>query len=319
MLTGLTVEKMSVYYTVCTVHAVVISTSIRLSIEIPLKAADRYFELYQVHPLPFLHKKIGKNVIIGEAFTYLAVSESRQFFTVMTSHMLSKCTQVLYTVCPSDLVLKAAGEQNCLIALFLEKMDNKLTKCKRFVLNESLETVWIRSPDFSYRIYRLSAPQEVTVQCQELGSPQNQKSSYQITLGGTGVLPNSSSCYIHAENFKLLHRSIGKTTVTLIKAHVVLPNIGNILKFSEEDLLQANTMYPMDLQHLDDLVERVASKGNTRGLDVSRVAIALQGRTVYHYSSHKTLIIVFFSNASICPARTLRFSSPGCGCSVTDF
>jgi hypothetical protein len=29
--------------------------------------------------------------------------------------------------------------------------------------------------------------------------------------------------------------------------------------------------------------------------------------------------IVFFSNATTCPAWTLWFSSPGCGVSVTDF
>ena len=90
MLTGLTVEEMYVYYTVAMVHAVATSTSIRLFIDIPLKAADRYFELYQVHSLPFFHQGVGQFVIIDEAFTYLAVAENRQFFAVMTPYMLSK-------------------------------------------------------------------------------------------------------------------------------------------------------------------------------------------------------------------------------------
>jgi hypothetical protein len=60
MLTGLTVEDMYVHYTIATVHAVATSTSIRLFVEIPLKAADRYFELYQVHSLPFFYERIGK-------------------------------------------------------------------------------------------------------------------------------------------------------------------------------------------------------------------------------------------------------------------
>jgi len=123
MMTGLTVEEMYVYYTVATVHAVATSKSIRLFTDIPLKAADRYFELYQVHSLLFFHKGIGKFVIIDETFTYLVVAESRQLFAVMTPYMLSKCTQDLYTVCPSDIVLRTAREQNCLTALFLGKMD----------------------------------------------------------------------------------------------------------------------------------------------------------------------------------------------------
>jgi len=206
--------------------------------------------------------------------------------------MLSKCTQDLYTACPSDLVLKTAGEQNCLIALFLGKIDVIRTKCKRLVLNESFEPIWIRSPDFNYWIYSLSTPQQVTVQCQEVGSPQTPKSSYLIKLEGTGVLSNSSSCYIHAETFKLLPHSLGKTTINLIRAHIVLPNIDNVLNFSEENLLQMNANYSVDWHHLDDIVERVTSKGYTRGIDVNKVVTALRGREVYHQPSHRTLFIV---------------------------
>jgi hypothetical protein len=45
MLTGLTVEEMFVYYTLTTIHAVASSKSIRLFVDIPLKAADRYLEV----------------------------------------------------------------------------------------------------------------------------------------------------------------------------------------------------------------------------------------------------------------------------------
>jgi hypothetical protein len=49
--------------------------------------------------------------------------------------MLSKCTQGLYTICPSDMVLRTAGESNCLIALFLGKADIVFSKCKRLILH----------------------------------------------------------------------------------------------------------------------------------------------------------------------------------------
>lgn len=113
---------MYVYYTIATVHAVATSNSIRLFVDIPLKAADRYFELYRVHSLPFFHKEIGKFIMIDEAFTYLAVAESRQFFALIPTYMLSRCTQDLYTVCPADMMLKSAGEPSCLTALFGENI-----------------------------------------------------------------------------------------------------------------------------------------------------------------------------------------------------
>ena len=88
--------------------------------------------------------------MIDEEFSYLAVAESRQFFTLMTLYMLSKCAQDLYTVCSSDMILMTVGEQNCLIALFLGKMDIVLKKCKRLILYEPFEPIWIRSTNFSY-------------------------------------------------------------------------------------------------------------------------------------------------------------------------
>ena len=89
MLTGLSVQEMNVYCTTAVVYAVATSKSIRLFIEIPLKASDRYFELYQVHSLTFFHKGTDKFVMVDEPFTYLAVAESRQFFAINTTYMLN--------------------------------------------------------------------------------------------------------------------------------------------------------------------------------------------------------------------------------------
>jgi hypothetical protein len=152
------------------------------------------------------------------------------------------------------------------------------------------------------------------VQCVELGSPPNPKASYQTRIEGTGILPNTSSCYIQAENFKLLPHSIERTVVNLTKAHVVLPNIENIIHISEETLLQTDTQHSVELSQLDGIVVRATSRGNTQGLDVSRVVTALRGREVYHSPSHKTCIlgiivafaglgnlrIVLFTNTGIC-------------------
>ena len=92
MLTSLTVGKF-VYYAVVTVHAVATSKNISISIDIPLKSAGGYFDLYQVHSLHFSHKGIGKFVMIDKIFTYLTVAGSRQFFAMMKPYMLLQCTQ----------------------------------------------------------------------------------------------------------------------------------------------------------------------------------------------------------------------------------
>jgi hypothetical protein len=271
MLTELTVQDVCVYYTIATVHAVATSKNIRLFVGIPLKATDRHFELSQVHSLPFFHEGIGKFVMIYEAFTYLAAAENRQFFAQMTPYMFSKCTQGTYTVCPSDMILRSAGEPNCLTALFLGKADVVLTKCKRLVLDGTFEPVWIRSPDASYWFYSLSSPQQVTVQRHSMGFPSAIASSYPMSLKGTGTVLNSSSCYIHAEDFKLLPHSLGKTSVTLSGTHIVLPNIERIPHIFEEKELQQVAVQPENLQKLDDILVRATSRGRMRGIEVTRV------------------------------------------------
>jgi hypothetical protein len=73
-----------------------------------------------------------------------------------------------------------------------------------------------------------------------------------------------------AESFKLLPHS-GRTTVTLSKAHIVLPNVENILHVSEENMLQPNIDQPTHLERLDEILERATSRSLARGLDVNKI------------------------------------------------
>jgi hypothetical protein len=96
-----------------------------------------------------------------------------------------------------------------------------------------------------------------------------------MQLEGTGILSKYSSCYVYAEGFKLHPHSIGRTTVNLAKAHVVLPNIENVLKFSEEVVLQPNAASAVNLQRLEAIASRVTSRNQLRGTDVARMVDAL--------------------------------------------
>jgi hypothetical protein len=163
-----------------------------------------------------------------------------------------------FTVCPTYM-LKRAGEPDCFIALFLGKTEAIHTKCKRLLLNEPFDPVCVRSPDSHYWVYSLSSPQRVTAQCQEAGSLPTTKANYQIMIEGTGTIVNASSCYVHANNFKLLPHPRAKTTVDLTRGHLVLPNIDNILNPLEESLFQPDVIQPVDLQQVNDIQERAFS------------------------------------------------------------
>ena len=289
MLTSLAVEDMYVYYAVAVVHAVGTSKSIRLFIDIPLKAADRYFEFYQVHSLLFFHLGI-KKYMIDEPFTFIAVAKNRQFFAIMEPHLLANCMKDIYTVCPSDLILRTAGRPNCIIALFLGKTDVMTQLCKRLILSDNSEPIWIRSPDFKYWIYSLSAPTQVTVQCREAEPPPNFEPSYQVTPKGTGVLQNSSACYVHSKTFKLLPHSFGRSEVTLKKTHFKLPDVNNILSDMEREMLQPHFQESAALNLVDTVIERATSRMAMSGLDVNQITQALGGDRQRHRSLTLTWI-----------------------------
>jgi hypothetical protein len=147
--------------------------------------------------------------------------------------------------------------------------------------------------------YSLNTPQRVTVQCQETGSPPKYESNSQVFLEGTGILPNSSSCYVQAESFKLLPHSLGKTEVQLNRAHIVLPILENVLQFSETIMLQPNMVSPINLQRLDDISTQISSRNHMRGADVTRLINTLldadEGRQRQQVSWLWIMILIFVS------------------------
>ena len=89
-------------------------------------------------------------------------------------------------------------------------------------------------------------------------------------------MPSSSSCYVHADGFKLLPHSLGRIEVTLNKAYIVLPITENVLRFSEEVVLQSDMVSPIKLQRLDEISTRVSSRTRIRGTDVTKLVNMLQ-------------------------------------------
>jgi hypothetical protein len=260
-----------------------------LFIDIPLKAADRYFELYQVHSLPFFHEGLRKYVKIAEEFVYLAVAEDRQFFTTLTKEMLIKCTTDVYTICSSNMVLRKSTTDDCLIALFLGRTTSALKQCKR-VITEDFEPVWIRSPDAKYWVYSLKKPTRITRKCRPGDSPSAEDEITEQTIAGTGTLYNTSTCYIYSETFKLLPHSLGRTIVGIDKAHIVLPDINNILKVEEQDLLQSHPDPQVAGQAIEDIIRREIKIVHHRGVDVNQVMEELRATRPQEVSTTKWIV-----------------------------
>jgi hypothetical protein len=160
------------------------------------------------------------------------------------------------------MVLRKSNEENCLIALFTGKTEVALRKCKRVFL-EDFEPTWIRSPDAKYWVYSLKEPTHVTLKCRPLGgSSLEDDETTEMLLTDTGITPNTSTCYLYAESFKLLHHFLGRTLAGLNKTHIVLPNIDHILKPGEQEFLQIHFNSPVHLREIDSAIKEARIEQN---------------------------------------------------------
>jgi hypothetical protein len=145
-----------------------------------------------------------------------------------------------------------------LIALFTGKAKVALRKCRRVLLRD-LEPIWIRSPDAKYWIYSLKEPTHITLKCRPLGgSPLDEDETTEMLLTDAGTLPNTSTCYIYAESFKLLPHSLGRTAAGLDRAHIMLPNTEAIVTPSEQELLQMPLNTTTRFLEVDNAIEEAA-------------------------------------------------------------
>ena len=124
LIAGTNLEHMFIYYEIARLHAYVKSSEIRLVIRFPLRGTDRVMNLYRTEPLPIYEPLINRHVQIVPEAIYMAVSESKQYYSLLTSADLQICQQGMFTICESEFPLYHKCTPSCSGALYFGK--NKL-------------------------------------------------------------------------------------------------------------------------------------------------------------------------------------------------
>lgn len=121
-------------------------------------------------------------------------------------------------------------------------------------------------------MYSLSSPTRVTLKCRTTGPPQDYEPSQEEVLVGTGILPDSSDCYVYSENFKLLLHSLGRTTIRLSKARILLPSIERILNEDEETVIEPLRR----VGRVKAIIQRSEAMSSRPGIDVASISYNLR-------------------------------------------
>ena len=105
LIAGTNLEDMFVYYETAKVQAYATPSEIRVIIPLPLRGADRVMNLYRTEPLPIYEPLLERRIQIQPESMYMALSESRQYSSLLTPADLRKCQKGLFTICESEFPL----------------------------------------------------------------------------------------------------------------------------------------------------------------------------------------------------------------------
>jgi hypothetical protein len=133
LLAGTSMQDMFIYYEVAKIQAYANSSEIRLVITLPLRGTDLVMTLYRTEPLSTYEPLLKRHVQILPETMYMAVSESRQYYSLLTSADLHNCQQGLFTKCKSEFPLYHKRTPSCSGALYFGKNDLGHEYCNKII------------------------------------------------------------------------------------------------------------------------------------------------------------------------------------------
>jgi hypothetical protein len=244
----------------------------------------------------------------------MAVTESRQYYSLLTPADLQNCQQGVFTICESKFPLYHKATSSCLGALYFGKHNLAHEHCNKIILRKDFKPVWIhQSGNPNFWIYSLPVATKITKTCR---INRNVK-SVDLEIQGTGILEEEENCQIFSENFLLLLTASGSSNFTLTRGQVIVPQLPELLTPQETKMITS---------HLDqaDGALRALDSIMTRGLSTTQREISLHeliGRIQEDHNEHNltewivsTIIIILILGILLLTSKYwrqpfLRFSS----------
>lgn len=198
-LTELDLDKMYLYYNMVRVTATITPKhSLRLFIEIPLRAPNRVFGLYRAWPLPTPLGNHSAAAFIKPASPYLAVTQDLQAYLEMDSTDLRRCTKDVITVCPPQQPVRSPRRRTCLYSLFIGDVANVKRTCDRRIIKDPQPVLY--RPEHTNQWIFSTGETQLVIKCTTMNSTSINKK----VIKGTGIISVPPHCYVHHQDFTLL-------------------------------------------------------------------------------------------------------------------
>jgi hypothetical protein len=111
----------------------------------------------------------------------MAVTESRPYYSLLTSAAFQNCQQGMFTIYESEFPLYHKATPSCLGALYFAKHELAHEHCKKVIFRKDLTPVWIHQKIIpNFWVYSLPMPTKVTETCKVKGVTKILMRKYEI-------------------------------------------------------------------------------------------------------------------------------------------
>jgi hypothetical protein len=129
--------------------------------------------------------------------TYLAVTENRQYYSLLTTADLQQCKKGLFKICEATFPFIHKTRATCASALYFGQIEFVHKMCRKVILVENFNPVWLQDKGpLPFWIY--SPPSSIIVTKR---SKVNGTTSSSIELTNTGILDEDTNCQFYSEDF----------------------------------------------------------------------------------------------------------------------
>lgn len=222
-------KNIFMYYDISTVRAVYFNRTIRLFAEIPLKAPERYFDVFRALPLPYAVHNESARLYIEPSYEFFAIAQNNQFYFELDTADLSNCKDGSIKICPPFRPVRRISDVSCLSSLYVGNLDHIKSLCD-IKLTHDLRSQLYRTKGTNAWIYSVEKDL-LTFNCPSQAKSQLTYDISSKIIKGTGIIQIPASCTVHNENYFLLSHSITATKIN--PSTIFVPPLeGNIIEIS---------------------------------------------------------------------------------------
>lgn len=205
--------------------------TLRIFVEMPLKAPGRYFNAFRALPLPYSENYKTKLYIEPES-QFLTVLEDGQYYFTLDSPNLFECKSGSIKMCPPYRPVHRMTDVSCLTALYTGDAATFQKICKLKITNDNRS---VRHRTKYANTWIFSVDKDVLA----LNCPITNALKINITtkiITGTGIVTVPASCIVHSKNYFLPSYTITTSKISYVLDSIVIPtsdvNISRLSNFA---------------------------------------------------------------------------------------